>query len=1231
MDIDKLEIKIESNSKNAIESLDQLDDRLEKLEKSLKSIDTDRLEQLSNNLKGINKIMRSDKNVSAFKESIHNITDGLKELTDYISSINTNNLDKVVSLVNDVSKISNKQLEQAAKSAKKLNNALSEDTGKTYSKKIEDIEAFKQSIQGIGSERKFFGNQSALEKEIDRVSNKLEDLHVKNQKYDLKPNEVGRKGWQTLQIEIESTSNYLENLQNQLKELSATPKLKNFWETPEFQAKLDGSAKADVEVDTDADYKKRVADIMDNIKAPDISASFDKEFKQVQQSAKRTVDSISESAKNMFVPTKLGQGQSYTKDYSALATQIDKAERSLEKLYTRQELFDNTNVKKTSQKYQMLTTNIDKAERELQGLNNEMKRLQESGGDVQIQSPFQNMSNAASEASSIMSTLSNSLRTIGAGKLATSIGQASTTVNSLASGLGSASAAAGGTSAALAGIGSAIPIIGLAVAAIGGIVTVAVKAGQSVFNAFKKIGNTIKSVANKVKELVTNILTIGTASNQSKTAIGKLLNRVLQTLKSGLISRSVTATVKEVGEALQELAVYSKNIGTPFNENISRIVSDFKWLGRTIATAFEPIINVVTPILDFLIKKIIDVINVFNQLVSSLTGSDTWTKATYQAEDYASAVETGSKAQEKMNKQLLGFNELTNITTNDNSGSGSGSGNSSGSGTGYETVPVDDNIAKWADKIKEAWKKADFTEIGAELASKLSDALDGIDWGSIKGTAQKVGKSLATLINGFIEFPDMGTKIGNAIGEAINTFINGIDGFVGNLDWKSVGTFIGDMINGALDKIEWDKVLNIANNLGKGLADAINGLVNTDALSNCAKAIGSFITSAVSSAWSFVTNLDFKALGTEISDGINKAIGEMAEKDSTGKTGWQKLGETLSTGLQGLADMISEALGEIDWDLIGDSVIQFITGIDWMGLLTSAANLKAKLSSALWELFKLAVQSMQALQLDIALNVVQSAQDFYNEKIKPIIDFAKTKVIEFALGIGTTAQKFYNEKIKPIVDFAKGKGVELKASLTGIKQKTIDNLRKAWNKLKKVKKNLSLKAVLTGGLATAIQKVKDLWDDLKNKKQLKLSATFNDTFSGAIKRAWNKIAKSLNSFIDKIPVVGGKIPDVPTFAGYANGGFPQVGEFFVAREAGPEMVGKIGNSNAVANNQQIAQGIAIAVANANKEGNALLRQQNELLMGILQKETGISYKDIGKASQVFAREYSNRTGKPAYI
>lgn len=49
---------------------------------------------------------------------------------------------------------------------------------------------------------------------------------------------------------------------------------------------------------------------------------------------------------------------------------------------------------------------------------------------------------------------------------------------------------------------------------------------------------------------------------------------------------------------------------------------------------------------------------------------------------------------------------------------------------------------------------------------------------------------------------------------------------------------------------------------------------------------------------------------------------------------------------------------------------------------------------------------------------------------------------------------------------------------------------------------------------------------------------------------------------------------------YATGGYPTIGEMFIAREAGPEMVGRIGNRTAVANNDQITSAIAQAVESA---------------------------------------------------
>lgn len=49
---------------------------------------------------------------------------------------------------------------------------------------------------------------------------------------------------------------------------------------------------------------------------------------------------------------------------------------------------------------------------------------------------------------------------------------------------------------------------------------------------------------------------------------------------------------------------------------------------------------------------------------------------------------------------------------------------------------------------------------------------------------------------------------------------------------------------------------------------------------------------------------------------------------------------------------------------------------------------------------------------------------------------------------------------------------------------------------------------------------------------------------------------------------------------YAEGGFPAEGQMFIAREAGPEMVGSIGNRTAVANNDQIVESVSKGVYQA---------------------------------------------------
>ena len=69
--------------------------------------------------------------------------------------------------------------------------------------------------------------------------------------------------------------------------------------------------------------------------------------------------------------------------------------------------------------------------------------------------------------------------------------------------------------------------------------------------------------------------------------------------------------------------------------------------------------------------------------------------------------------------------------------------------------------------------------------------------------------------------------------------------------------------------------------------------------------------------------------------------------------------------------------------------------------------------------------------------------------------------------------------------------------------------------------------------------------------------------------------KKVMEFLNITP----KIPKL-NVSWYANGGFPTEGELFVAREAGPEMVGSIGGKTAVANNDQIVDSVSRGVYQA---------------------------------------------------
>lgn len=107
--------------------------------------------------------------------------------------------------------------------------------------------------------------------------------------------------------------------------------------------------------------------------------------------------------------------------------------------------------------------------------------------------------------------------------------------------------------------------------------------------------------------------------------------------------------------------------------------------------------------------------------------------------------------------------------------------------------------------------------------------------------------------------------------------------------------------------------------------------------------------------------------------------------------------------------------------------------------------------------------------------------------------------------------------------------------------------------------------------------------------------------------------------------IGGVVDFFKGIFGFASGGFPDAGQLFIAREAGAEMVGSLGGHTAVANNDQIVEGIREGVEAAMERQNQLLRRQNELLQALLEKE-GSAEVNVSSFYQAVNRT-NQRNGK----
>lgn len=442
-------------------------------------------------------------------------------------------------------------------------------------------------------------------------------------------------------------------------------------------------------------------------------------------------------------------------------------------------------------------------------------------------------------------------------------------------------------------------------------------------------------------------------------------------LMYGLGIRSLFALVNRLRSVLTEgmnnLAQYNDST----NGSLSMLMSSLTQLKNALATAFAPILNAAAPMLNLLIQKVTAAVTALGQLFASLTGQSGFVAAKRVNQDYAKSLNSNADSAKKANKEnkklqntLFGFDQINKL--NDNSDSDDNADTSTGGGLTpadmFESVPLDSKVSDFAKKLKDAWKNADFTEIGQIVGTKLNDALNRIPWGPIQNTSRKVGKSIGTFISGFVEVPDLGTNIGKAIAKAVNTGVGGINAFLDNTRWDSVGKFIGDGLNGAADTVDWPGIGHLYAQKWNAVFAVIGEAART---------------------------FKWTGFGQDLAGGLNTAITDFD---------WAGNGVRVGDLAKGLLNTIVAVLEQTDWRKLGNSVRTFVVSIDWSGIVSELARG-----------FGAAFGSLGALIGGLVGEAFKSAQKYFAQKTKEcgghaVLGFFKG-ILDAIDGIGTWIKK----------------------------------------------------------------------------------------------------------------------------------------------------------------------------------------------------------------------------------
>lgn len=503
------------------------------------------------------------------------------------------------------------------------------------------------------------------------------------------------------------------------------------------------------------------------------------------------------------------------------------------------------------------------------------------------------------------------------------------------------------------------------------------------------------------------------------------------------------------------------------------------------------------------------------------------------------------------------------------------------------------------ESLSQAIRNVEWYKIGTQIM----DALESIDWMALLG--------------------DLGTLLSDAVVALLDLLL----AVVGETDWGKVVQDICAGIGNMLANIEWGEILAkigmlvvelvvqlpgiIVGALG-GIADILGGLFEgfgLDSVAGFFYGIGDAMRSAgswlkkhlVDPVVNWVKKLFgihspstvFAEIGTYLIDGLLQGIEDT----------WRNIVKFFSEKLDGIKKVCSDA-----WD-----AIKTATSTVWGNIksfLSTTWDTVKSTANTVWNAMKTTMQTTWGAvksNTSTAWSTIKTSLSETWTNIKTLAgttwDSLKSTITTVWTNISTdTSTKWNNMKTMLSTTWNSVKSTassvfdSIKTSIANVWGNVKTNTTTVWGGLKTTLSTTwgNIKSTAASVFSSMKSTICSVWDGLEshisrtvdsitdfvdNMRSIVSSGVgvVRDLFDSAVSAARSAISR----VSDALSSIGSSVSNAVSSAsawvgdrlGFASGGFPEVGQLFIAREAGAEMVGSIGGRTAVANNDQIVEGI----------------------------------------------------------